>query len=175
MIPLSEDDPTVVLMKRIAREYRMTLKEVNALVCAAVSAEIDPLPFSEMGEPFRFRSDRPPSPHDYLNIDFYYLNEVPPPNAIVDLRKCLSKAKDDAEIMEMVLERVFEIEQWGRAEINEFIRAARNALDWSLFWSRRWPGSQERRDQFKEEAKHWEEMIEMAPRATKRPVIERVS
>ncbi|MFB9262832.1 hypothetical protein ACFFWD_06540 [Bradyrhizobium erythrophlei] len=131
------NDEVLKLLKGLSKRFGISITEIDrmARIAAQSNAGLDPLPLDEQGPPFRFDQ---PKLCVFDNDDFTCLNEVPPPNAEVNLQKAQQEFIADTRTTDEIYKsgRVLTFEQhW---------LLFRNAWDWFRFWARRAPDPQSR-------------------------------
>jgi hypothetical protein len=124
------------LLQQVADEFDMPIGEVHRLAMIFTIFEIDPL--KKHGGVFV---------HQKIN-GFGFLHQVPPSDAICDLRYAWKLASEDSQIAQRLVRELRRKKRLDHEDVGLWLEVLANQFAWSSFWSVRRPGSQQRREGF---------------------------
>jgi hypothetical protein len=129
-------------LEELAKKTDSSVQEICELAKLIVLSQYDPIPPRELGEVFDFKDHRKIAlfPKD----DFGWINEdVPLPNADVDLFVALREVERDFENMREVLS--LSRSSSRRLSLQTLCRIVCVTFDWQRFWAQRHPNPETRR------------------------------
>jgi hypothetical protein len=137
------------LLQQLADEFDMQIDEVRRLAIIFAIFEIDPL--KKHGEVYVFGQK--------IKLNgFGFLHQVPPQDAICDLRFAWKLASENNETAKLFVAELQAKEQLDADDLRLWLQVLSNQFAWASFWSIRHPVSQQRRDEFKLEAEVYQKL-----------------
>jgi hypothetical protein len=114
----------ITRLERLSQQVDMSIVELAEIASKIVSVRIDPI--EPTGEPFVFQNRRP-NCQACFDDPLWINEEVPLPDADVDLIDALEEYKRDAVRAAVLLE--------SKPGIEQLLRIHQNQLDWFGFWA----------------------------------------
>jgi hypothetical protein len=136
------------LLQEAANEFNMDIYEVHRLAIIFAIFEIDPL--KKHGGVYVFGQKMK------LN-GFGFLHQVPPQDAICDLRYAWKLASENNETAKLFVAELRGKPQLDAEDVRLWLQVIANQLAWSSFWCVRHP-TQKGRDGFKAEAEVYQKL-----------------
>jgi hypothetical protein len=136
------------LLRELAETFDMDVDEVRRLAIIFMIFEIDPL--KNHGSLYVF------GPKTKLN-GFGFLHQVPPQDAICDLRYAWKVASENGATARLFLRELQAKKKLDAEDVRLWLEVLGNQYGWASFWSLRHP-TQKGRDGFKVEAEVYQKL-----------------